>query len=78
LRQRFEHVGSLEALADLTDNPLTIRTSSVHKDETTLLIVRFSMRTAAQYKVIGWIVETMKFEVYYFADYLDMTVRFPG
>jgi hypothetical protein len=65
------------AATRFTDNPSTISVTHTLMPDRHCLLVQFTMRTTAQYKVVADIAEGFKLDIWDFDDYVDMWIRFP-
>jgi hypothetical protein len=65
------------AAARFAENKANISVTHTVMPEGHCLVVQFTMRTAAQYKVIDEIAKGFKMEIWDFDDYLDMWITFP-
>jgi hypothetical protein len=65
------------AAADLTDNPNSIVVRMEKTDDRTSLVTNFTMRTTAQYKVVGDISHQFKLYTVYIEGYQDIIISFP-
>jgi hypothetical protein len=65
------------AAARFAENKANISVTHTVMPEGHCLVVQFTMRTTAQYKVIDEIAKGFKMEIWDFDDYLDMWITFP-
>ena len=65
------------AALKLTNNKKSIQMDIHPKNDRYALITNFTMKTAAQYKVVDNISRTFKFELWDLAGYQDMIIEFP-
>ncbi|NJP08970.1 MAG: hypothetical protein HC866_05350 [Leptolyngbyaceae cyanobacterium RU_5_1] len=65
------------AAAELTDNRQSIAVTMQEGDPYYELIADFTMKRAAQYKVVNDIAHTFKFWTWDVQDYQDMIISFP-
>ncbi|MBE9181903.1 hypothetical protein IQ268_25370 [Oculatella sp. LEGE 06141] len=65
------------AASKLTNNPKSITVQTAQTGERISLITNFTMKTAAQYKVIDDIWSEFKFWTFDLEVYQDMSVSFP-
>jgi hypothetical protein len=66
--------GARDAAGSLTNRPQSIVIREVYKRRRACLVVEFTMKTAAQYKVVDRIFDEFKYGV---PGYEDMSVTFP-
>ena len=66
--------GAHDAAANLTNRPQSIVAREVSKHQKPCLVVEFTMKTAAQYKVVDRIFDEFQYAV---PGYKDMSVTFP-
>lgn len=73
-----EHFGALRrAAADLTNDRESIQISLRVKTDRHVVIVTFSMRQMAQYKVVGDISHRFQMDFACYHSYLDSWIAFP-
>ncbi|EKU97915.1 hypothetical protein Lepto7375DRAFT_7172 [Leptolyngbya sp. PCC 7375] len=73
-----QKIDSLKAAAlNLTNDKSSINVTTNQTANHHTLITDFTMRTTAQYKVVGDIDKAFKFQTWDFEDYQDMTIQFP-
>jgi hypothetical protein len=65
------------AAARFAENKANISVTHTVMPEGHCLVVQFTMRTTAQYKVIDEIAKGFKMEIWDFDDYLDMWITYP-
>ena len=69
--------GLRRAASTLTNNPKSITVQTAQAGDRISLITNFTMKTAAQYKVIDDIWSEFKFWTFDLEGYQDMSVSFP-
>lgn len=74
-RPRLETLRS--AAAGLTDDKASIRVTHEPTADRHCLVARFTMRTMAQYKVVGEIAAEFKRAIWDFSDFQDIWIAFP-
>ncbi|GAP99743.1 hypothetical protein [Leptolyngbya sp. NIES-2104] len=75
---REEDFDSLRlAAARLTDHPSSITVQMEQTNDRISLITNFTMRTTAQYKVVGDISSQFKFHTFDIEGYEDIIITFP-
>ena len=65
------------AAAQFTDDTSSIRMTNKPMPDRHCLIVQFTMRTMAQYKIVDDIAARFKMDIWDFDDYVDMWIAFP-
>jgi hypothetical protein len=65
------------AAAQFTDDTSSIRVTHKPMPDRHCLIVQFTMRTIAQYKIVDDIAARFKMDIWDFDDYMDMWIAFP-
>lgn len=73
-----QYVKSLERAAlNLANAKSSVQVEASQNDKHHVLTVMFTMKTAAQYKVVGGIYREFKSEAWNFEGYQDMSIQFP-
>ncbi|MBN3909418.1 MAG: hypothetical protein HWQ35_23590 [Nostoc sp. NMS1] len=72
-----EHLDSVKmAASSLTNNQQSIKIQVKKEGKYSALITKFTMKNAAQYKVVDEIDKEFKFWIWHFEDYEDSTISF--